>query len=776
MNPLPTLHSALEQATWRHLYALARAHGLRVSNRWTKTDLAASLESHLGQPQTVQTIIPQLPPAVHDALRALVHADGRLPLLAFTRQFGVIQPYKPWRKEKTDPAPWLQPTTPASHLCYLGLFFALPAKPKPGETAAACIPAEILEQMRPLFAPSGAALALRPTPRPGLPPDFLWHLALLVAAPAAAPIALRNQRWLPPSFLKTLAARLGLDQTPGFVLRRSERAMPYLAFLHYVAECAGLLSHGPHLQLTALGWQWLAAPTADRWQQIWHSLTHADPSLAPTQVGSYRFDWPALNSHGWSLLTQQLGRLSLQQPYPLDNFLADLGATDPHSHLGSTDNNGPLLALLRGPLHWLGLVTVGTRLAPQPSPAIDPAHTPQTESHSPLPPADEDWLDIFGADADDPATDTPHSEPSAADLALRLTPLGAWLLNVAGWDAPGFLKAQPAQPAQPAQIVQTEPDTLLLGPATQPLHLARLAPYTRWESPQHPDPAQRLSLSAEMVGQAAANGTPLAQIVNDLHEALGRPPSHRQRSLLRAWATAGQQVQVRQVTLLETDNAARMGELRSRRHIRRFLGDALSPTRSQINPADLDSLRRSLAAYGLPIAVDPLAGPPLGPSPQATPEFPPAATPLLLTAALVLQGLANHVDLPVRVPFDLLQSLAQALQPPESQAAKLHARRILEEVDAAISGYLRLPAWQIDVQGEGVYARIKKALEKNEEITIVYWNAESGQPIQRRIIPYHIETRRRIRYLRAWCHLRQDERIFRLDRIERIADDSATPP
>lgn len=774
MTPTPSLAHALESATWRHLYALARTHGLRVSNRWTKTELAASLETHLGQPQTFQTIIPQLPPAVHDALRALVQAHGRLPLLAFTRQFGAIQPYKPWRSQKADSAPWLQPATPASHLCYLGLFFPLPTKPKPGEIAAASVPAEILEQIRPLFASDGSSLALRPTPRPGLPPDFLWHLALFVAAPTAAPVTLRNQRWLPPTLLKALSARMGLDQNPAFVLRRSERAMPYLAFLHYVAECAGLLSHGSHLQLTALGWQWLAAPTAERWQQIWHSLTHADPA----QVGSYRFGWPALNSHGWSLLTEQLGRLSLQQAYPLDNLLADLGATDTFGHLGATDNDGPLLQLLRGPLHWLGLVTVGRRLVPQPSPApdsaqdltLDPAHTPRTETLSPLPPADEDWPDILGADPEDPATDTAHSGPSAADLALRLTPLGAWLLNVAGWGAPVFLKPQPAQ------IVQTEPDTLLLGPATQPLHLARLAPYARWDAPCHPDPAQRLYLTAEMVGQAVANGTPLAQIVNDLHQALGRPPSHRQISQLRAWAATGQQVHVRQVTLLKTDNAARMGELRSRRHIRRFLGDALSPTRSEINPADLNSLRQSLAAYGLPIAVDPLAVPALDPSPETTPEYPPAATPLLLTAALVLQGLASHVDLPVRLSADLLQTLAQALQPPERQAAQLHARRILEEVEAAIAGYLRLPSWQIDVQGEQVYARIKKALETNEEITIVYWNAESGQPIQRRIIPYHIETRRRIRYLHAWCHLRQDERIFRLDRIERIVDDSATPP
>ena len=316
-----------------------------------------------------------------------------------------------------------------------------------------------------------------------------------------------------------------------------------------------------------------------------------------------------------------------------------------------------------------------------------------------------------------------------------------------------------------------QPDTLLLAPTVQPLHLARLAAYAHWESPHHPDPAQRLCLSAERVGQAVANGTPLAQILNDLHQALGRPPSHRQRSQLRAWAAAGQQVHVRHVTLLETDSAARMGELRSRRHIRRFLGDALSPTRSEINPADLDSLRRSLAAYGLPIAADPLAPPATDPAPQTAPEYPPAATPILLTAALVLQGLGAHVDLPVRPTADLLQRLTQALPPKESQAAQLHARRILEEVEAAIAGYLRLPSWQIDVQGEQVYARIKKALEKGEEITIVYWNAESGQPIQRRIIPYHIETRRRIRYLHAWCHLRQDERIFRLDRIEKIVDE-----
>lgn len=766
MDQTLSLATALQTASWHHLFALARAHGLRVSNRWAKDDLVATLHTHLTHPNTFPPILTRLPPSVHDALRTLVRAQGRLPLTAFTRQFGQIHPYRPWRKDaRSTPKPWEQPVTPADHLWFLGLCFAHPGRPSPGQIIYASLPQEILGQIVPLFDQTTASPVAYPLPRPGQPADFLWHLAIFLASAAPASPKLRNQRWLLPSDLAVLAARLGLDQTPAFNLSRSERAMPYLAFLHYVAECNQLIAHGPTLGLTPLAWQWLDSPTQVRWQQIWQALIHSAPTLA----APFRFAWPALSPQAWSLLSTGLGRLSTQAYLPVLDFIADLRSRDPYALLGHQETDEPLVQLVRGPLHWLGLIDLGEQpIPPQPA-ALTPPLPPSLSVHA-LPPSATDNQDDLGElfDRDPDFPDLPGSAPSAAaGYLVRLTPLGAWLAQVDGWGVPDFHEPQPAH------ILHRDPDTLHLDAATHPLHLARLAAYADWQPPDFPAQAQRLTLAAQKVGLAVANGAPLAQIFQDLHQALAHPPSRRQIQLLKAWATAAQQVQLRQVTLLETDSAALMGRLRSRRPVRRYLGAPLSPTRSEVNPSDLEALRHALEAQDLYI---PNQMPPAPASPQSaglqqiSPAQGPGAglSPLLLTAALILNGLAAHVELPMRLPPDLHQDLADTLSVPQRQAANLHARTVLDQIEAAISGYLRLPAWRLEAADTQVYPRIKQALEAGEELTILYWNADSGQPIQRRITPYYIETRRDIRYLHAWCHLRQDERIFRLDRIERI--------
>jgi hypothetical protein len=424
-------------------------------------------------------------------------------------------------------------------------------------------------------------------------------------------------------------------------------------------------------------------------------------------------------------------------------MLTDLAVHDCDDGLGLAVDDERLRQLLCGPLHWLGILDLEATAAPL-------------------------------AVADQPM---PQAGERAGDgMVARLTPLGGWLLEIPGWGMPAF----PA--AQPAWIGAREPDTLRLEPTCAPVHLVRLAPICRWDAPAWPQAAQRLTLDGPRMTQAIAAGTSPAQILHDLEQALGRPASHRQRRQLQAWADAAKQVAVRPATLLETDSAPRMGLLRSRRHIRRFLGRALSPTVSEVNPAQVDALRQSLAALDLylPPAPSPAPSPaareatPTVDAPPAPQDTPGAlasdtmASSLLLTAALVLNGLGAHVPLPIRLPAELLEALRRANPAAQNEAADFHAQAILADLAAALAGYLRLPPWQHAPEEEQVTAQLQQALDARAEITIVYWAADQEQPTQRRITPYYFETYGRVRYLRAWCHLRQDERVFRVDRIARI--------
>src|SRR5690606_20547075 len=107
----------------------------------------------------------------------------------------------------------------------------------------------------------------------------------------------------------------------------------------------------------------------------------------------------------------------------------------------------------------------------------------------------------------------------------------------------------------------------------------------------------------------------------------------RQRRTLRRWARAGQQVHIRRAVFLETHTPQLMARLRRRKHVRRHLGDTLSPTRSVLDPAGIPALLKTLAGLDLYVA-----------PPPASKETDQSPTPLALSGAdLGLLWMAAHL-------------------------------------------------------------------------------------------------------------------------------------
>jgi len=67
-------------------------------------------------------------------------------------------------------------------------------------------------------------------------------------------------------------------------------------------------------------------------------------------------------------------------------------------------------------------------------------------------------------------------------------------------------------------------------------------------------------------------------------------------------------------------------------------------------------------------------------------------------------------------------------------------------------------------------ARLTAAIAGEHSVELTYWTAGRGELTRRRVDPYRLETRDRVTYLVAYCHLRRAERVFRLDRIIAVAD------
>jgi len=756
---LPNLQQCLAAASWRHLLALMAGHGLPCSTRWRKDDLIAALLAHLQDAVTWRRRLPELGESAYAALRSLLQADGALPAITFQATFGQLRPYRPWRQETSGPPPWQAPASPAERLWYLGLIYLDPPTPTPGVVQRVVVPADLLPLLRTLLGAADDERPIRLLPRPGLPPDLAWHVALLLATVEARPLAPIRGRWLPPRAVAALADRTGLARAADYTAGRSEHHQPYLAFLHLLAEAAGLMAGGERLAVTAAGWRWLGLPPAERWHALWTAWLAAPAGL--TQA--YRFPWAGMHPAGLRLVADQVRAIPLGRFRPLAEIVRAAHLQDPLGYLADRWGQAEDVAasLISGPFFWFGI------------------------------------LDLALAEAG--VSHESAQETTDRDLLLRLTLAGAWLLELPDCGAPAF------PPAAPVQAAAGDPDLILAPPTAEPIHLARLAPLAAWETPAPPAMLQPLRLTPEAVGRTVAAGLPLPQLLANLTQALGRPVSRRQTQRLRAWAAAGQQVRIRHLTVLETADAGLMGQLRGRKLIRRHLGEPLAPTRTILDPAGVPTVVQHLATLGLyarldpPAAQEPTAGDgddeetsvavpadeddaspaadlaagdgaaaiqPRGPRRSAAAcQLDVAAAGRLYTAALVYRGLGEHISLPAPLPADMVDGLARQLDARQRQAAEYAAAQALEALSATLRGYLDLPAWQADRSDAQTLPLIEQAIAQKQDLRITYWAAGREEPVVRRVTPYWIERRQIVPYLIAYCHLREAERVFRIDRI-----------
>lgn len=744
----PDLRTCLEAASWRRLLAIMASHGLPASTRWHKTDLVDVLAAHLANPATLRPLLLDLSPAAQAALRALLPANGGLPVQSFSAAFGAIRPHQSWRRSAEAPAsrqPWRDPASPAELLWYLGLLHLHPPKPAPGASQLVVLPADLLTILSELLLAPQAQQPLRLLLRPGRPADLAWHVALLLASLEAEPIRPLAGGWLPPRVLIGLAERAGfslaalltqpadeataalpqpttnylplaVQESEPVTGARSERRLPYLAMLHYLALAAGLIVGQQRFVLTVQGWRWLAAAPAERWRSLWQAWLAAPPALTTI----FRFPWATVTPQGLTLVLAELSRLPLDAFTPLAQLVEQAHLRDSRNLLFQPYDQprDVVAALVAGPLHWFGVVDLAE------------------SKDQPL---------------------------------VRLTLPGAWLLQLPDCGPPSFAPPQPCA-ARPA-----DPDLVLVPPDVSPLHLARLAPLGDWLPAQPPAGVQALRLTAERIGLAVAGGLTLPQLYHILEEALGRPAGRRLRQRLRAWALAGQQVRIRRLTVLETADSALMGRLRSRKLVRRHLGEAISPTRSTVDPAGLPAVLQTLRNLELYAVAPPTAIQPAGNPQESQPGQPrqkPPGVPidagsagLLYMAGLVYRGLGKHVPLHTPLSAEIMEDLSRHLSASQQEAAEYAARQVLDRIKAGLAGYLSLPAWQARSQQETILPIIEAAQAAGQDLALTYWSAGREQPVVRRVTPYWIEQREHILYLVAHCHLRGAERVFRLDRI-----------
>ena len=758
---MPTLLDCLHFTSIRHLWAIAQAHFVLPPQRhppkqvWIET-----LHAFLSDPTTLERLVAQLSDAEQEALHALLALSHPALEHAFCARHGAIRPYRPWDRSSPLPdRPWRFPVSAAEHLWYLGLLFPAPpdrAGGQPRLTLAAehrTFLADYFAKMTPVrpAAPAGLSYA---------PPlfDTLYDLTVLLALLHKHDITLAHQRWLPSPFLRLLNQQ-ACEPAPLPALR-SELQAPRLHFLHYLAQTLGLLTTIADLPKPAPALAlWLQADPAVRVQQLWRSW------LQPAPWRTFRL--PAATAPDPIALVQHLLRLLALAPAAewrtIPQLCRELNRfIHPQPvwwQAPSEEENLPhlLTDLFLGPLAWLGIVHLQT----------------ETRLQIRLTAAARAFLD------DTPLPSMPAPRPFALSLDQERITLRLPTSDAALGAAQDF-----GQPSASSDFDgSTEPSASSVEPSnrSQAVDLARLfAIISQFGS---------LRVGPDDLALALAGDITLDAVLHLLSGAIGRPLDAGEYAVVAGWATVPAPVTIHRLTVLETADPAHLTALTTRRTLRPLLGRTLNRrlivVPDRLLPRLVGHLRRLRIPHRLTIP-ETVGGARIGKAKIADSGY-------LYLAGLVFQQLSRFTDLPLRLPAAVLDQIAANL-PPET-ASDLHAlaEELLARLQTAFDGYSGPPldnphpvngstaVRQAHRTGpelvEGLaevladtQARLTAAIAGEHSVELTYWTAGRGELTRRRVDPYRLETRDRVTYLVAYCHLRRAERVFRLDRIIAVAD------
>jgi hypothetical protein len=259
-------------------------------------------------------------------------------------------------------------------------------------------------------------------------------------------------------------------------------------------------------------------------------------------------------------------------------------------------------------------------------------------------------------------------------------------------------------------------------------------------------------------------------------EEIAREPLHPAvLNALYTWAEAVEAITIAPTLLLRVRDPALLQELASIRRLRARLGETISARAVAVEADQLEALVRHLERLGFYPRVE-SATAPGGLQIQAEQATTSAAKGdlsegerMAIAAALRLfVTLADELSLDLRAHHLLAQRWLEGLPHPQRDAARRQVQTVLDALryhDDRRGEDYRLPSPTAPLLPE-----LERAIAQKATIEMDYYTAGRHHLLSRRVEPLRLEWRGGVPYLVAFCHLRQESRTFRVDRIERIAD------
>jgi hypothetical protein len=536
------------------LRAIAERRGAELSTAH-QPEMAAELAAALLEPESVDEAVRWLSDAEREALDLLMANGGRMRIHRFEQRAGPIRRFGPGSLARQ--APWRSPASAAEGLWYRGMIGRGFAEEAGTAVEFVFVPTDL----RPLL----------PAPQTRQAP---------FAAPQVEPphgVAPGDARAIDDTCtLLSLAYAGALSQSGGELAQEAvDGAAPRLLdpdaertrFLHHMARAAGLLrtqGRAVHIAREPAR-EWLGQARAQqlrvlqeswRGDHTWNDLWHV-PSIRCEETG-----WHNDPVAGRAAILELVGRCPVGPWLSIGGFvdtvhaqvvdylrpdgdfeswyIRDARSGEFLTGIESWDQvEGALLSwVLGGPLHWLGIVSLGYR---------------------------EGW-----------------EKPTA----FSITPWGAGFL--------GQPRPLPAEPEpRPAHV--TADATITLARTASLSDRFQLARIAEWRASGE---EYVFAITPSSLGQALGAGIEEARIERFLARIAEDAVPAAAVARLRAWASRYGDVRMRRVAVLEARSPQVMAELRAHGRIGPYLRQALSPTMVVVREVDWDALVRELHQAG----------------------------------------------------------------------------------------------------------------------------------------------------------------------------------
>ncbi len=271
----------------------------------------------------------------------------------------------------------------------------------------------------------------------------------------------------------------------------------------------------------------------------------------------------------------------------------------------------------------------------------------------------------------------------------------------------------------------------------------------------------------EVVKRATGLGYDAVQIGSVLMMLCGKPIAPDAQERLRHWERQVNQLKVQHMVVITSPDSQLLAGIRADRHLRQMVKQALSPHCLAVYPHQVDKLCKRLKRRGISVTLQ-------TPAPQSTEPFDgltPEMVEYLWLAVRVYQRTGRLSPQEVRVPGAILDWLSNQLSLSQVDFLEQISAKLLDDFVQTMEGKSTWTGSISQDNPQEIRKAIELAFETQGSITIEYFSPGRGEAVKRSIEPIlPIVEHNGAEYVEAWCHLADDTRTFRIDRIVKIID------